>query len=155
MNRTRYALVLAGIAVAVGLFVLLRPSDDDDESVTGARTTEALPLPTTGAAATTKPPDTPAATTATARPEHAEVIRIQNGKVVGGLRSIEVEKGTHVTLVITSDVEDEVHVHGIDKSALLEPGVARSIKFVAKIAGRFEIELEQRGAQIADLKVTP
>lgn len=155
MNRSRTTLVLAGIAVAIGLFVVLRPSGDDEDSA-AAQTSETTSAETsTDVSPTATEPQPPSATTRPVVREHAEVIRIENGKAIGGLRGIEVEKGTHVTLVVTADVEDEVHVHGLDKSAYLEPGVARTIKFVARIPGRFEIELERRGLQIADLEVMP
>jgi hypothetical protein len=71
-----------------------------------------------------------------------------------------VKQGKKVSLVVTSaDTTDEVHLHGYDlhsdiKGGDVEGGKAR-IDFTAKIAGRFEAELEQHGVQILDLEVTP
>ena len=53
-----------------------------------------------------------------------------------------------------SDVADEVHLHGYDRSADIEDGVAR-ITFTATVPGRFEVELERLGVPIAELTVTP
>jgi hypothetical protein len=75
--------------------------------------------------------------------------------VVGGLKRATVEKGEKVALVVVSDVADEVHLHGYDKITDVAPGKAARIVFVASIPGRFEVELEDRGVQIADLEVRP
>ena len=55
-----------------------------------------------------------------------------------------------------SDVADEVHVHGYDLMADVAPGQAGArSQFTANLTGRFEIELEDRGKQIAQLTVLP
>jgi hypothetical protein len=79
----------------------------------------------------------------------------KDGKVVGGLKRSTLEKGDKVVLVVVSDVDDEVHLHGYDKTADVTPGKAARLAFVAAIPGRFEVELEDRGIQIADLEVRP
>ena len=116
---------------------------------------------TSGATETTAPPPPPPSTStqpAATTPEPAvTTVRIvfKDGKVVGGLKRTTVGKGTKVALVISSDVADEVHVHGYDKSVDVTPGKPAHIAFVASLPGRFEIELENRALQIADLEVRP
>ncbi|MBA2384839.1 MAG: hypothetical protein H0V68_09300 [Actinobacteria bacterium] len=56
---------------------------------------------------------------------------------------------------MTSDVADEVHVHGYDVHADVARGQPATIEFTADVPGRFEIELEERGLQIAELEVRP
>ena len=60
-----------------------------------------------------------------------------------------------VTLVVSSDIADEVHLHGYDLMADAAPGEKARIAFVATIPGRFEVELEDRALQIGELEVRP
>jgi hypothetical protein len=48
-----------------------------------------------------------------------------------------------------------VHLHGYDLSADVAPGAPATIRFEANAPGRFEIELENTGVQIAELEVRP
>lgn len=82
-------------------------------------------------------------------------IVVRNGKVDGGLKTTTLKKGENVVLVVTSDAADEVHLHGYDKSADVTTKMPARVAFVASIPGRFEVELEDRGLQIADLEVRP
>src|SRR4051794_32826977 len=54
-----------------------------------------------------------------AKPAVDQTIRITyaGGKVVGGPQLVKVKQNSSVALVVTSDVADEVHFHGYDKSA--------------------------------------
>jgi uncharacterized cupredoxin-like copper-binding protein len=82
-------------------------------------------------------------------------IVVRGGKVVGGLQRATVKQGEKVAIVVGSDVADEVHLHGYDQSTDVAPGKQARLVFVASIPGRFEVELEDRGLQIADLEVRP
>ena len=82
-------------------------------------------------------------------------IVVRDGKVVGGLARATVEQGEKVAIVVGSDVTDHVHLHGYDKFADVAPGKPARLVFVASIPGRFEVELEDRGLQIADIRVQP
>jgi hypothetical protein len=82
-------------------------------------------------------------------------IKVQNGKPVGGIQPITVSKGDHVRFTVTSDVSDEIHVHGYDFMKDVKAGGRISFDFPAKIDGEFEIELEKRSEQIAKLTVNP
>ena len=80
-------------------------------------------------------------------------IVVQNGAPKGGIVRASVNKDDHVVLVVKSDVADEIHLHGYDKKTDVEAGGTARLPFVANIPGRFEVELESRGVQIADLTV--
>lgn len=82
-------------------------------------------------------------------------IVVRGGEVVGGLQRATVDQGKKVALVVRSDVADEVHLHGYDKSVDVAPGKAARLVFVASIPGRFEVEFEDRGLQIAGITVRP
>jgi hypothetical protein len=67
---------------------------------------------------------------------------------------VSVARGTQVHLSVTSDVADEVHLHGYDLMVDVEAGVAGSIDFTANIAGIFEVELESSAFHLIDLEVS-
>jgi hypothetical protein len=82
-------------------------------------------------------------------------IVVNGGKPVGGVKKITVNKGDRIRFTVQSDVADEIHVHGYDFMKDVKKGGKISFDFPAKIDGSFEIELEGRKEQIADLTVNP
>ena len=82
-------------------------------------------------------------------------IRVVGGVPKGGIVRKTAKQGDRVVIVVTSDVADEVHVHGYDLMRDVAAGGTVRIPFQANVPGRFEIELESRGVQIADLTVNP
>ena len=121
----------------------------DTAGTTTMTTTTAATEPATTTTATTT---TPAATT-TEGPRTITVV-VKNAVPEGGIARATVAKGDRVVLVVRSDVADEVHLHGYDLSTDVPAGGVGRIAFVAKVPGRFEAELEQRGVKIAELTVT-
>ncbi|HEX5928356.1 MAG TPA: hypothetical protein VFY48_03095 [Solirubrobacterales bacterium] len=80
---------------------------------------------------------------------------VRDGEPVGGVAELEYDAGEEVRFEVTSDVADEVHVHGYDLLQVIPAGGTVSFDFPAEIEGIFEVELEQRGLQIAELTVNP
>ena len=148
--RDKRLLIGLGVIVAlVALFLVFRPGDDDVEG-TGTTTSAATAPPTVEPTTT----ETEAATTAA--PEATQlVVTIRGGEPVDGIVRAEAHKGDPVVVIVRSDVADEVHVHGYDLMADVAPGKPVRIEFTADLTGRFEIELEGRGKQIAQLTVLP
>ena len=138
MNRS-VLFVLGGAVVVVALFLVFRSTGDSSSTTTTGQTTS-----------------TTTTSTATAPLQRVVIpITVKGARPVGGIRHDEVKQGKRVSLVVIStDTNDEVHLHGHDLHADIEGGKAQ-INFTAKIAGRFEAELEQHGVQILDLEVTP
>jgi hypothetical protein len=147
MNKV--VLGLAGAAILVALFLVLRPDDDDDDG--------AAPPPPPATTTTTAMTTTPTRTTTTTRPAGPTTIRIvvRGGRVVGGLRRARLERGERAVLVVRADVSDHVHLHGYDIMRDVSPGAPARLRFRATIPGRFEVELEDRRLQIAQLEVRP
>jgi hypothetical protein len=144
------ALVVALAAVGCG--------GDDEASPSTATDTETVTLPTeTETETETETTTQPTETTTAPKPETPVTIRItvRDGRTVGGIARPKVKKDDRVVLIVTSDVADEVHLHGYDLSRDVAPGQPARIAFRATIPGRFEVELEERGVQIAELTVTP
>jgi len=159
MSRTaRFLFIGVAVVIAAVAVVLLRPESEDetadDPSTQQQETTAAEKEP---AGASNSEPTA----TAEAAPEPPPVeIGVRNYKVVGGAKRIEVEKGDTVRLLIRSDVEDEIHVHGYDLYGNPAPGKPARFKFKAKLEGEYEIEGHQAADQgldpvIARLVVTP
>lgn len=86
--------------------------------------------------------------------DHVVEITYAEGAVVGGPATVETATGESVLLVITSDIDEEVHVHGADVYGEVSAGDTTEIAFVAEIPGQFEIELEERGQLLATLVTT-
>jgi hypothetical protein len=110
---------------------------------------------TTTTQETTATSTTQTTATETNPPEKTVSIVVENAAPNGGIVRATVDKGDHVVLVVKSDVADEIHLHGYDLSRDVEAGGTARLPFTADVPGRFELELEQRGVQIADLTVGP
>jgi hypothetical protein len=141
------ALISGALGLIVSLFFALNPRDDN----------KAMPETTTTAATTTNQTTTTAPTT-TAAPGPGTVrinYTISGGRPVGGINRDSVARGRIVVIRVTSDIADEVHVHGYDLMADVAPDSPATIKFKATAPGRFEIELEEHKLPIAELEVRP
>ncbi|HVL85570.1 MAG TPA: hypothetical protein VM367_14970 [Pseudonocardia sp.] len=85
---------------------------------------------------------------------HRIDLAFADGAVSGGPARYAVAVGSPVEVVVASDVADEVHLHGYDRSSFVTAGATTTLRFVADVPGVFEIELEQRGARLAQLEVS-
>ena len=147
-NARRAGLVLAGMAILIALFLFLRGRGDDDSvaSPTETVSTRTAPPPTT--TGRPAPPPKPQATVVR--------IAIRGGSVAGGVKRVALKQGTTVVIAVSSDdVSDHVHVHGYDISREVGAGRPARLRFKATLAGRFEVELEERSLPVAELEVRP
>jgi FtsP/CotA-like multicopper oxidase with cupredoxin domain len=140
MTKTQ-RLTFLGIAVVIAIVAVVVLVGGDETGTSDAETT-----PTATA-------DQPAAETATptATPTPPPPPLLQGGKVT----KLECTEGETVRFRVTSDVPEEVHVHGYDIAKDLEPGEVTTVSFPATITGIFEIEYEHAGEQIGQLRVNP
>ncbi|MFB7590585.1 hypothetical protein [Streptomyces sp. NPDC056169] len=120
----------------------------------GAPAASAPPSPrpsgtaTATATATTAPPSPrPSATGRT-------VSLTINGKTVQPPPSrIELKKGERLTLQVTGDRADTLHVHGYDRELPLSPGVPATLTLTADRTGLFEVETHESGLLLTQLVV--
>lgn len=82
-------------------------------------------------------------------------IVIQNKKIVSGPVTIKVNQGEDITIKITSNEEEEFHVHAYDESVELEPNKQATLSFNTKLSGRFPFELERSKTDLGALEVQP
>jgi hypothetical protein len=80
-------------------------------------------------------------------------VRISGGQVTGDTGRVPVALGEQVTLTVTSDAADELHVHGYDRAAELAPGTPATVRFPADVPGVFEVELHETGTVLLSLQV--
>lgn len=108
-----------------------------------------------GSAATTTTPSTAATSSATTGAPAGSVVRITvAGGQAHGPQEVEVAAGDQVTIQITSDVADEVHVHGYDLTAEVAAGGTAELTFTADLPGVYEVELEAAHLPLFELTVT-
>ena len=118
----------AGAALAVlALLILVACGGGDDDS------------PTVGSDASVS--TTVAGATTPARTVLAATVR--GGSVVEGGSRQRATLNEAVTIRVTSDVADEVHVHGYDKKFTVAAGQTGEVTFNANIPGVFEVEFEK------------
>ncbi|TQN44284.1 hypothetical protein FHU33_3782 [Blastococcus colisei] len=80
-------------------------------------------------------------------------VTVTGGQAGGDTGRVPVAAGEQVTLAVTSDVADEVHVHGYDLTAPLTPGEPAELTFAATIPGVFEVELHDAHTVLLSLQV--
>ncbi|MEU5916464.1 hypothetical protein [Streptomyces sp. NPDC047141] len=66
---------------------------------------------------------------------------------------IELKKGERLTLRVTSDRADTLHVHGYDRELPLSPGVPATLTLTADRTGLFEVETHESGLVLTQLVV--
>jgi len=84
-----------------------------------------------------------------------QTVTVVNGKGEGGIKTITYKKGDTVDLTVKSDTADEIHIHGYDLHKDVPKGGSVHFTFPASIDGKFVVELENAGQQIASLQVEP
>ncbi len=144
MTGRRTALCLLLVAVFASGFVLASCGGDSESGTTTQTTTTTDTQTTATETTTTQPP-----------PQGPTLVRIvvENGAPRGGMVRETVDQGDRVVLVVRSDVTDHIHLHGYDIMRDVAAGGTARLPFRATIPGRFEVELEDRGVQIADITV--
>jgi len=107
----------------------------------------------TSGSASGSTPSSASGTSSAATAQRVEVT-VAGGKASGDTGRVPVAVGTPVTLVVTSDVADEVHIHGYDKEAKLTPGQPTEITFDVTVPGVFEVELHHSETVLLRLQVS-
>jgi hypothetical protein len=79
-------------------------------------------------------------------------VTVRGGSVEGASRQ-RATLNQPVTVRVTSDVADQVHVHGYDKTFDVPAGRMGEVTFVANIPGVFEVEFERSHKLLFTLEV--
>lgn len=82
-------------------------------------------------------------------------IVVRGGEPVDGITELAVSAGENVRFRVSSDQAEEIHVHGYDLAQRVPAGGTVEFDFPADLEGIYEVELEELGVQIAELRVEP
>lgn len=123
-------------------------------TVAATTTTAAVTTTTAAPATTTAAPATTVAPTAAPQPAGTIIdLEVTDGQIAGGARREAARLGEEVTIRVSGNSADHVHVHGYDLFLHLTEG-AGELVFTADIPGVFEIELEEAGITLIQLEVS-
>ncbi|MGZ4591769.1 MAG: cupredoxin domain-containing protein [Actinomycetes bacterium] len=112
--------------------------------------------PTTGSSASAQP-DVSSTGSTSGSPSSKAVqisVSVKDGKVSPATHRVKIAKGSQVRLIVTSDVDDEAHVHGYEIEKELMAGQPTTIEFTADQQGLFEVETHESGLQLLQLEVS-
>jgi hypothetical protein len=145
-------------ALSAGLLAGCAAGQEED---TAAPDAGAAPAPaasdTSGTASPTSasPTSSPTASVSVAPSPSVRTVEAAytGGEVTGTSGREEVPLGERVVLRITSDVAEEVHVHGYDLEQAVPAGGTVDIPVDATIPGVFEVELHDAGRLLFQLRV--
>lgn len=100
-----------------------------------------------------EPEDLPADSPIPAGADQVIEVAVTGDAVENGGRH-EVSVGDTVALVITSDVDDEIHVHGYELYADIGPSGPVTVLIEATMPGVWEVELHDSGLALLELAVS-
>jgi hypothetical protein len=151
-NLQRVAIVVGAIVVLVVAYLVFSGgSDDSKKSASQPAATQSTQSTTTGGADTSGT----ATSTQPAAPPAPPTVRVVGAKPQGGVQKLSFNKGDQIRFRVVSDTADEIHVHGYDLMKDVPAGGSVTFSFKGSIDGRFVVELEDHGEQIAELDVAP
>jgi len=82
-------------------------------------------------------------------------IVVQGGRRVSGPAILNVRQGEDVTIRISSDRAEELHLHGYNLHVHVTPEKTATLTFTAKLTGRFTYEFHRSGLELGALEVSP
>lgn len=132
MTKTSLIWLTLAILILIGLFLIFKPKE------------AVAPTPQTNQA------NSSATTTI-----KTFTLAVKNNKLVSGPDSLTVNQGDTVSIIITSDVAGELHLHGYDKAVEFKKDTPATLTIVANLTGRFTYELENTKTEIGALEVLP
>lgn len=138
--------LVAGALLAAGCGT--QPNSTVGGGSTGGGTSPAAPVPAAPSSSAAPGPEAGAAAERTLRISYAD------GQVSGDTGRVPVALGTTVTVLVRSDVADEIHLHGYDRRVAVPAGGSARLRFTADIPGVFELELHDAGVALASLEVS-
>jgi hypothetical protein len=149
----------AALALAALPLALLGCGGSADVAATSSSTAAASSTSsgTTAAETSTEPSSVPpsASTSASTSAETGKRLQITvNGKQVSPAPgTFELGVGEKLTLTVTSDVANELHVHGFDVEQELRPGRPATLELVGKEQGTFEVETHEPALLLTKIAV--
>ena len=137
-------------ALAAALLVLLAgcasgSSGPDGTTTPGTTSGSGSPSGSASAGSASGEPDPATPVTVT--------VAVTDGKVTPKPHRVKIAQGSVVELQVTSDVDDELHVHGFDVERPLEAGVTTTVELQADEPGLYEVETHETELELLQLEV--
>jgi heme/copper-type cytochrome/quinol oxidase subunit 2 len=153
----RFVAVAVAVVAIIVAFTVLQPSDEEaaDRGDQAEQTGETTQESDDGDAVGGSQPLLGGTRNEPGAESEPVALEFAGGEVVGGVETIEVTSGEEVTMTVTSDVQEELHVHGVDLYEDLPPGEEVEVTFTPEAEGIFELELHGSGTQLASMEVSP
>ncbi len=106
---------------------------------------------------TTTAADEPAEKPAEDKPAKPEIptIVIKDGAPEGGVTELEFDKGDEIRFAVTSNTDQEIHVHGYEIEEEIPAGETVNVEFPADLDGIYEVESHTSEQQVAEIRVNP
>ncbi|MFI7594370.1 hypothetical protein [Micromonospora sp. NPDC049359] len=136
------ALLVTGLLTAVLAAGCGQNGDPSVAAPSTAPTSAVAPTPSVTPTMAGSPTPTPAASTPAAV-DREITVTIAKRRITPPTGRVTVNKGQSVRITVTSDVADELHVHGYDLGARLPAGTPGSVEFRADKTGLFEVETHE------------
>lgn len=142
MNFSSVIFAIVGALLMSGLFFLFKPAET---TLPPAQAVAAVSAPV--AAPVIEVPAVP-------QPTVVDLV-VKEGRRVSGPEVIALRAGDEVILNVTTDKNDELHLHGYDLHLHLHAGKTGTLKFTATQSGRFAYELHKSHLELGALEVQP
>jgi hypothetical protein len=133
--------------------VVLKGNDDDNSSTTAPTTTAASEQ--SGSEQSNSNAGSGQSGSESSGDTDIPTIEVKDAQPVGGIQDLTFTEGDDIRFRVDSDVSDEIHFHGYDVGEDVKAGGSVEFDVPATITGVFEVELESRATQIAEITVNP
>jgi hypothetical protein len=80
---------------------------------------------------------------------------VVKGRLISGPTIVHSTRDAHIVLHVTSDVAEELHLHGYDLHVKLKPHERATLEFIATKTGRFTYELHHADIELGAIEVYP
>ncbi|MET0900606.1 MAG: hypothetical protein ABWY45_22050 [Mycobacterium sp.] len=83
-------------------------------------------------------------------------VTIAGGQVTPVNAQLEAKVGQPITLRVTSDIAEELHVHAVPEHSFeVRPGAGETFEFTVDVPGRVEVELHALHRTVVTIQVRP
>lgn len=119
--------------------------------------TGTTPDPSSESSGSSAAPPAPSSSPEAPAPSADEVlelsVEVRDGKVIPAPRRIKVKLGEPIRLSVTTDVDDELHVHGVEIEEPLEAGRTTTVEFRQEQPGQYAAETHEGGLELLQMAV--
>ena len=148
LRRAARLVVVAGVVWALG------GCGGDASSAHDSSSTSTTSAGTSARAGDPSSPTASGSSSSSATPrERTIAVTLERGRVTPAPRTVDLRVGETITLTVTSDHADELHVHGFDIEKQLPAGQAVSVELTGQSPGVYEVETHEPALRLLKIAV--